>query len=381
MAADRNLGPNQGLVGEPGSRNRLSTPALILDLDRMERNLKTMASVCEARGVGLRPHAKAHKSLHIAKMQVAAGALGICCATLGEAEAIAPAVAGTLITSPMTSDAKIGRLLALNARSTDLMTVVDNREHAVRLDAAAGRHGKPLKVLVDMDIGQRRTGVVSVEAAADLAQSIAGLSTLELVGVQAYAGHIQHLPDYRERAAASRENAEAVRAAVEHLRRSGLGIAIVTGAGTGSCETDAATGIYTELQAGSYLFMDAQYDEVPITGADAHPFQTALFVQASVVSANHQGQATTDGGTKSFATDGPAPVIARGAPAGASYRFSGDEFGCVVLPAPGEPLSIGAPVECVVPHCDTTVNLHNFYHCVRGDTLVDIWPIDARGRY
>ncbi len=381
MTEDRDLGPNRDLIGKPGSRRDLSTPALILDLDRMEANLAAMADFCAAREVGLRPHAKAHKTLAIARMQMELGALGVCCATLGEAEAIAPAVPGVLVTSPMASAAKTGRLVALNLAAVDLMAVVDDPDHAARLDDAARARGKPLKVLVDIDVGQRRTGAVSVEAAAELGQRIGGLANLELVGVQAYAGHIQHLADYRERMAASRRGADIVRAVAARLRGAGLEAPIVTGAGTGSCETDSAGGVYTELQAGSYLFMDAQYDQVPITEAEPHPFANALFVQSAVISANHPGQATTDGGMKSFATDGPAPVIISGAPSGASYRFSGDEFGCVEYSGTDAALSVGDLVECVVPHCDTTVNLHDFYHCVRGETLVDIWPIDARGRY
>jgi len=167
---------------------------------------------------------------------------------------------------------------------------------------------------------------------------------------------------------------------VEALEATGLEPAIVTGAGTGTYEIDTELGLYTELQAGSYIFMDVEYADAALWPDGGRPFETALFVQTTVVSANHSGQATTDAGLKAFATDGPLPLIARGAPEGATYRFTGDEFGCITLP-PGEELALGTVVECMVPHCDPTVNLHNYYHCVRGDVLVDIWPIDARGKY
>jgi D-serine deaminase-like pyridoxal phosphate-dependent protein len=157
-------------------------------------------------------------------------------------------------------------------------------------------------------------------------------------------------------------------------------VPIVSGAGTGTFDLDPEARVLTELQVGSYVFMDVDYHRALADGRNAPPFETALFVSTAVVSVNAPGYVTCDGGLKCFATDGPAPEPASGAPRGSRYEFFGDEHGRLVLP-PGAPKPpLGAIVECVTPHCDPTVNLHDFYHVVRGDTLVDIWPVDARGR-
>ena len=382
MSARPGLGVNEALIGVPGSRWRLNTPALVLDLDLMEKNLDAMARLAAGRGVGLRPHAKAHKSLAIARRQVEAGALGVCCATVGEAEVMAGGgIDNVLVTSPITAAGKMRRLAALNTGAQGLMAVADNAAAVAELDAAAAAAGKALKMLVDVDIGQRRTGTVGVEGALAVARRIRDSQFLEFVGIQAYAGHIQHIEDYGARQAAATGAMEEAKAVAAGLAADGLEVSMITGAGTGTHDIDAGTGTYTELQAGSYLFMDAQYGAVSLKAGGAAPFAVSLFVQSTVISANRAGQATTDGGLKAFATDGPAPVIAAGAPPGAAYAFTGDEFGCVVFADNGQGMTPGDVVECVVPHCDPTVNLYDFYHCVRGDTVVDIWPIDARGRY
>lgn len=373
-------GPNTALIGQAGSRRRLATPALVLDLDLFDANKARMARFCAAQKISLRPHAKSHKSVEIGRQQMAAGAVGVCCATLGEAEAMAAAgIAGVLVTSPVAGDTKIARLAALAARTPDLMAVADHPQSVSALSEAMPQTA-PLKVLVDVDIGHGRTGVADTAAAVDLARRIDGADKLQFAGVQAYGGHLQHMADAAVRAAATVGAAERLRAVIGALRAVGLDPAIVTGAGTGTYETDAALGLYTELQAGSYIFMDVQYADPGLWPHGEPPFEPALFVQSTVVSANHPGYVTTDAGLKAFATDGPAPLIARGAPDGAAYSFSGDEFGRVSLPRGGA-LPLGAVVDCMVPHCDPTVNLHDHYHCVRGDTLVDIWPIGARGKY
>jgi D-serine deaminase-like pyridoxal phosphate-dependent protein len=374
-------GPNAALLGEPGSRKRLATPALIVDLDILEENIARMAGFCEAQSISLRPHAKSHKCIEICRRQIAAGAVGICCATLGEADVMAAGgIANILVTSPVAGSAKIGRLVAVNASIPDLIAVSDHADNVAALNAAAAAVDETLKLLVDLDIGQNRTGVTSVEAAVALARQIDTAPFLEFAGVQAYGGHLQHIPDYSARAAAAEEASSRLRDVIDALDAAGLEPAIVTGAGTGTFEIDAKRGLYNELQAGSYVFMDVEYADDALWPDGGPLFDAALFVQTTVISANRPGQATTDAGLKAFATDGPLPIIAQGAPADAGYKFTGDEFGCVTLP-PGEDLALGSVVECVAPHCDPTVNLHDHYHCVRGDTLVDIWPIDARGKY
>ena len=374
-------GPNTALIGQPRSRWRLATPALVVDLDGLEENMARMAGFCEAHNIALRPHAKSHKSVEICRRQIAAGAVGICCATLGEAEVMAAAgIAKATITSPVTGGTKIERLVALNSSTTGLIAVSDHPDNVQALNLAAQAENAPLKLLVDLDIGHHRTGAATVDAAVELARRIDTASHLEFAGVQAYGGHLQHMPNFSVRITAAVEASQRLRDAIEALDAAGLEPAIVTGAGTGTYEIDTELGLYNELQAGSYIFMDVEYADVALWPDGGRPFDTALFVQTTVVSANHSGQVTTDAGLKAFATDGPPPVLSRGAPDGATYSFTGDEFGCITLP-PGEELALGSVVECMVPHCDPTVNLHDYYHCVRGDNLVDIWRVDARGKY
>jgi len=384
MAAD--LGPNAHLIGVAGSRDRLNTPALLLDLDALERNIAAMAAFARAHGVALRPHSKTHKSVEIARRQIAAGAVGICCATLGEAEVIAGAgIPGVLITSPVVQPDKVARLIALNAKAEGLMVVADDPANVSALAAAAAAAGRPLTVIVDVEVGSRRTGVQSAQAATALARQIADNESLRFGGIQGYAGNLQHKYDYAERKALSDEMTAWLRQVADALAAEGLPPAIVAGAGTGTHELDARAGLMTDLEVGSYAVMDVDYDAVALREDDARPFEDALFVRASVVSATHDDFAVTDAGLKAFATDAPSPPrIARGAPEGSTYGFAGDEHGRVFYPAAAEGtgprLAIGDAVECVTPHCDPTVNLYDHYHVVRGDTLVEIWPVDARGR-
>ncbi len=376
------LGPNASVIGKPGSRHALDTPALVVDLDALERNAAAMAAHARAAGVALRPHAKTHKSAHIARMQIEAGALGVCCATLGEAEAMVEAgVPGVHITSPQVTPAKLARLTALHARPhAGLSIVVDHPENLVELARAARRAGKVLDVLVDFSAGHARTGCASEADLVALARAAVAAEGLAFRGIQSYSGNLQHIPVRAERRARTLAQLERLRGVVARLRDGGIAVPIITGAGTGTFDLDPEARLFTELQVGSYVFMDVDYLRAMRDGRNAPPFETALFVATSVVSVNAPGYVTTDAGLKSFATDGPAPEMAAGAPPGSRYEFFGDEHGKLILP-PGAPRPpLGAMVECVTPHCDPTVNLHDVYHIVRGDTLVDIWPVDARGK-
>ncbi|HET6518537.1 MAG TPA: DSD1 family PLP-dependent enzyme [Geminicoccaceae bacterium] len=382
----RDLGPNARLIGVPGSRAQLDTPALLIDLDRLERNVARMAEHARRTGRALRPHAKTHKSVEIARRQVAAGALGQCCATLGEAEVLVDGgIAGVLITAQLVTEPKIQRLVALHARAEGLMAVADHPDGVAAFAAAfEGSAARPLGVVVDVDCGRHRTGVASEADAVELARRIAAAPGLRFAGIQAYAGHLQHVADFGERRAkalAVREQLRSLRAA---LAAEGLRPGIVTGVGTGTYAPDSEDDTFTELQTGSYVFMDVDYWNAMARDPGPVPFETALFVQVAVISTNAEGWVTTDGGFKVFATDGPKPEIAAGAPAGSRYIYMGDEHGGVLPPegaAAAERPALGARIECVTPHCDPTVNLHDVYHVVRGDTLVDIWPVDARGRH
>ena len=374
------FGVNAHLLNVPGGRLRLNTPSLVVDLDRLEENIALMARLCRERSIALRPHAKTHKSAEIARRQLAAGAVGICCAKLGEAETLAAGGIGALlVTSPVVTAEGCRRLAALNARCPDLMVVADSEASLAGLAGAAAASGRPLKVLVDLDVGQHRTGIAPGDGAIALAAAIAATPGLGLAGIQGYAGHLMHVHDRGAREAGTL----AVMAMLAEMRAAlearGLPCAIVTGGGTGSFDLDPAAGVLTDLQAGSYVFMDRQYDDVWTESGGESPFATALFVQATVVSANLPGLATTDAGLKAFATDAGAPRIESGAPAGTRYIFRGDEHGQLEFAGENR-LAVGAVVACAVPHCDPTANLYDFDHVVRGDTLVDIWPVDARGR-
>ena len=374
----RQKGPNEALIGRADGRSRLQTPALVVDHGVLMDNIARMAKVARDHGVALRPHAKAHKSVEIARRQVAAGAVGVSCATLGEAEVmVAGGLPGVLITSPVVTTDKVRRLIQLagRARSGAIMVVADHPENVADLAGAAADLGAPLPVLVDVNVGQDRTGAASVVAAVRLAGDIRDAPGLALAGLQAYAGHIQHIPDRAGRAQAAAAVQAQVANIVRAADRDGLRFPVVTGGGTGSHDMDAASGVFTELQPGSYVFMDAEYSRVVAGGASS--FQVSLTVQTTVVSANHRDWVTVDGGTKCFATDAGVPMVASGADPAGTYRFFGDEHGRLVHA--GRSPHLGARVEFVTPHCDPTVNLHNLYHVADGDLLVDIWPIDARG--
>ncbi len=371
---------NQDLVGVPGGRAKIQTPALVIDLDVFERNVAQMAEHASAVGVSLRPHAKTHKSVEVSRRQIAAGALGVCAAKLGEAEALAAGgIASILITSPVVTEAGIARLMTLNAHMPELMVVCDNGSVAKRLDAAAQASGRKLRVLVDIDPGLGRTGIKPAYAPG-LVSQIARARGLEFLGLQCYAGQVQHLELPNERREKSLGVMKELVALRDTLTKDGIAPKIVSGGGTGTFDIDPDAHVLTELQVGSYIFMDRQYNEVWEKPGDRVPFATSLFVQTTVISANRNGLATTDAGYKAFATDAGPPAIASGAPEGATYFFFGDEQGGVIYSEEKAKLKPADVLTCVAPHCDPTVNLYDVYHAVRGDTLEALWPIEGRGR-
>ena len=367
------------LIGRQGSRLSLNTPVLGIARDTRQRNIDAMAAFARDNGMALRPHAKTHKSADIAKLQLAAGAVGVCCAKLGEAEALAEGgVQNILITSPVVTPQAIARLIALNGKISQLRVVADNPDNVDALAAATKAAGRALDVVVDIDPGIRRTGVPSAEAALELTQRIAAAETLRFAGVQYYCGAQQHIESYVDRRAAIADRTEYLRGVVETLSRAGYVPEIITGGGTGTHRIDAELGVLTELQAGSYVFMDKQYNDCDLDGGGGKPFETSLFVDAHVISANSSSMATIDAGFKALSTDGGLPVVMDGAPAGAMFVFMGDEHGALI--APDHVFRIGDHVSLAVPHCDPTVNLYEAYHVVRDGALIDIWPVSARGR-
>lgn len=366
------------LIGQQGSRADLNTPVLVLDADALDRNIAAMAELVAARGVGLRPHAKTHKSVDIAKRQLAAGAAGVCCAKIGEAEVLAGGgVTGILITSPVAAPQAIERLAALANSAEGLMAVVDHPAVATRIAATLETS---LDVIIDIDPGIARTGVASPEAAVALAEAIAALPNLHYRGVQYYCGSQQHIESFAERRAVIAERTAYLQSVIAALTEAGHKPEIVTGSGTGTHRIDLDLGVFTELQAGSYVFMDKQYGDCDLTGDGSIPFETSLGVDTRVVSANHSGLVTIDAGIKSLSTDGGVAVVRRGAPETAFFAFMGDEHAALIAPGIGNALAPGDPVTLTVPHCDPTVNLYDHYHVVEGETLVAIWPVSARGR-
>jgi D-serine deaminase-like pyridoxal phosphate-dependent protein len=372
---------NEDLIGAPGGRAKLATPALVVDLDVLERNIAAMAAHARKSGVALRPHAKTHKSVEIAKLQIAAGALGICCAKLGEAEALADGgIDSILITSPVVTERGIARLIALNGRMRELMAVCDNPAVATRLADAVRASGKTLKIVVDIDPGLGRTGIRPGDGALALVEQVARSEGLQYAGLQCYAGQVQHMESPNERRDKSLSAMKELGGLRDQLKVRGFAPKIISGGGTGTFDIDPDARVLSELQVGSYVFMDRQYNDVWEKPGDRVPFETSLFVQTTVISANRDGLATTDGGFKAFATDAGVPAIASGAPEGATYFFFGDEQGGIFYDASKRKLVPGDVIACIAPHCDPTVNLYDRYHVVRGDTLLFIWPVEGRGK-
>jgi D-serine deaminase-like pyridoxal phosphate-dependent protein len=356
----------------------LATPCLVLDRAVFESNLARMAELARAAGKALRPHAKAHKSSEIGRRQIAAGAIGLSCVTLKEAEAMARAgVPSLLVTSPVVPEAALQRLGDVLGIAGELMVVADDPANVAALEAVAARSGRTLAVLVDVDVGQGRTGVGNSTAAVAVAQAVQAAPHLQFRGVQAYYGHLQHVPSHAERLARAQEQWARLENIILALCEAGLPAEIVSGGGTGTAALDLAQGPFTEVQPGSYLFMDRQYGSVDL--GQSHGFDTALGILSHVVSAQRPGCAVIDAGLKAMATDaGPADFL-DGVPPGSSYRFMGDEHGGVLTETPDAALRPGDRVLLRAPHCDPTVNLHDAIHVVEDNRPTEVWRIDARG--
>jgi D-serine deaminase-like pyridoxal phosphate-dependent protein len=261
------------------------------------------------------------------------------------------------------------------------MCVVDHPDNVRAIGAAAAAAGgRPLRLVIAVDPGAHRTGVASPAAAVAVLEAIREQPALIYAGVQYYCGKQQHIASFAERSAVIAERAIQVRGVIAALTEAGGAPEIVTGGGTGTHRIDAELDLFTELQVGSYVFMDGEYLACDLTGdGKGPPFETTLMVDARVVSANTPGMVTIDAGIKAFATDAGLPELLTGAPAGTTYGFMGDEHGALraaegALPALGEMVSLAAP------HCDPTVNLYDIYHVVQGDTLRALWPVAGRGR-
>jgi len=354
----------------------VDTPALIVELDALERNIAAMAAAVEDRGMRLRPHAKSHKSPDIARRQIAAGAVGICCQKVGEAEAfVAAGVTDVLITNEIVGAAKLARL-ALLSRNASLGVLVDDRANVAALAAAMRAAGASIDVLVEVDVGAHRCGVLPGAPALELARAIAGGSGLRFAGLHAYQGAAQHLRRPAERRAAIARAAELAFETKALIEQAGIECATVTGAGTGTFTLERDSGIYTELQPGSYVFMDADYGRNEHADGEIR-FEQSLFVWTTVMSTPAPDRAIVDAGLKAFAVDSGMPLVAR-AP-GLELVKASDEHGLLrIAPGAAGP-RLGERLKLVPGHCDPTVNLYDWIVAVRNDRVESLWPVAARG--
>ena len=355
----------------PGmAEHEVDTPALLVDLDALEFNLDRMAALLDGTGVRLRAHAKTHKSPVIAHMQAARGAIGQCVQKVAEAEIMAwGGIQDILVSNEVVGPAKLARLMALSGVA-HVAVCADCDAGVDRIADAAACAGVRQDVLVEIDTGHGRCGVAPGPDAVALAERIAASSHLRFAGLQAYHGAAQHMRTLDERTAAIGAGAEATRRTVEQLRQRGLVCDIVGGGGTGSFELEAASGVFTEIQAGSYAFMDADYGRNH--GGASAGFRQSLFVLATVMS-TRPGRAVVDAGHKAVAIDSGYPLVWQ--KPGLAYTGASDEHGVLT----GDGLALGEPVRLVPGHCDPTVDRHDWYVGIRAGRVVRVWPVAARG--
>jgi 3-hydroxy-D-aspartate aldolase len=372
------------VLSEPVPLEALPTPALVIDADAFERNLDRMTRFLASRGKGMRPHAKTHKCPLIAQAQLARGAVGVCAAKVSEAAALVNAgVYRVLVTSPV-ADAARAQLVAALAREAcaadeqaAIDVVVDSRFGLDLLRAAVGP-GDRVGVLIDVDVAMGRTGTRDRALILELAAQAAATPGLSFRGIQHYAGQVMHLEGRDARRERSLRLWDTVREVVDALSTRGLAPGIVTGGGTGTYDIDCDVPCLTDLQVGSFIFMDQQYRI--IDGPDRplfDDFEVALQVVTTAISQPREGLITVDGGYKAFASDAGAPVPVD--LPGVDYRFAGDEHGVLIRQADGVLPRLGDRVRFVAPHCDPTVNLYDAYWVCRAGEVREIWPIAARG--
>jgi D-serine deaminase-like pyridoxal phosphate-dependent protein len=356
----------------------IDTPALIVDLDAFEGNIAAMTEAVRGKGVRLRPHAKSHKCPEIAKLQIAHGAIGICCQKVGEAEAfVAAGVTDVLVTNEIVGAQKLARLAAL-ARAASIGVLVDDSGSVVELAKAAARAGSAIEVLVEVDVGAHRCGVTPGASALELARAVVSHAAegLRFGGLHAYQGAAQHLRRPAERRAAIARAVEYARDTKVLIENAGIACPTVTGAGTGTFLLERDSGVYTELQPGSYIFMDADYGRNELdSGAPA--FAQSLYVWTTVMSAPAADRAIVDAGLKAFSVDSGLPLVAD-RPELICTKAS-DEHGVLEIPAGAAKLRIGDKLRLIPGHCDPTVNLYDWLVGVRGAYVECVWPVSARG--
>jgi 3-hydroxy-D-aspartate aldolase len=360
------------------SLDEVDTPALIVDLDAFEHNLHRLAERVQGTGVRLRPHAKTHKCPVIALKQIELGAVGVCCQKVSEAEAMVyGGVPDVLVTNEIVGRQKLRRLMSL-AGTARIGVCVDDPAQIADLEAAASEAGIDLPVHVEINMGGNRCGVEPGRPAVELAKRIGETRRLRFAGLQAYHGSAQHLRGWDERQAAIAGAVDKARLTRDLLADAGIPCDNITGAGTGTFEFEVGSGVYTELQCGSYIFMDADYGRnLDRDGAPIRSFEPSLFVWATVMSRPTDDRAIVDAGLKALAFDSGPPTV-WDEPA-AIYERASDEHGRLGITSATNRLKLGDKVKLVPGHCDPTVNLYDWYVGIKGDRVAAIWPITARG--
>ncbi len=354
----------------------VDTPALVVDLDAFERNLRRMMDAVAGSGVRVRAHSKTHKCPVIARLQMAAGALGVCCQKVSEAEAMVEGGIGdVLVSNEVVGAAKLARLAEL-ARRARVGVCVDNARNVRDLDAACRAAGTKLDAYVEVDVGARRCGVPPGESAAALAREVAARAHLRFAGLQAYHGAAQHVRSMTERREQIAQAAQAAQATRSRIEAEGIACPLVTGAGSGSFMFEIDSGVFDEIQPGSYVFMDADYARNE--WADPLPrFEHALFVLATVMSRPVPERAVLDAGLKASSVDSGLPLVWQRP--GLAYVRASDEHGVIDIATGATAPALGEKILLIPGHCDPTVNLYDWYVCMRDGRVEALWPITARG--
>ncbi|MEL6620369.1 MAG: 3-hydroxy-D-aspartate aldolase BhcC, partial [Pseudomonadota bacterium] len=370
------------IPAKPGmDEAEIQTPCLVLDLDALERNIKKMGDYAKAHGMRHRVHGKMHKSVDVAHLQVElGGACGVCCQKVSEAEVFARGgIKDVLVSNQVRDPAKIDRLARMPKLGARTICCVDDIENVADLSEAAQRHGTQIECLVEIDCGAGRCGVTTTPAVVEIAKAIDAAPGLKFAGIQAYQGAMQHLDSYEEREAKIAVAVAQVKDAVDTLKAEGLDCDIVGGGGTGSYYFESNSGVYNELQCGSYAFMDADYGRILDKDGnriDRGEWENAFFILTSVMSHAKADKAIVDAGLKVQSVDSGLPVIF--GRDDVEYIKCSDEHGVVM--DPGGVLKVNDKLKLVPGHCDPTANVHDWYVGVRGGKVETVWPVSARGR-
>ncbi len=370
------------IPAKPGmDESDIQTPCLVLDLDALERNIKKMGDYAAAHGMRHRVHGKMHKSVDIAKLQeTLGGACGVCCQKVSEAEVFARGgIRDVLVSNQVREPAKIDRLARLPKLGARAIVCVDDIANVAELSDAAQRHGTVIECLVEIDCGAGRCGVTTTPAVVEIAQAIDAAEGLKFAGIQAYQGAMQHMDSYEDRKAKIDAAVAMVKDAVDTLKTHGIACDIVGGGGTGSYYFESNSGVYNELQCGSYAFMDADYGRILDKDGkriDQGEWENAMFILTTVMSHAKADKAIVDAGLKVQSVDSGLPFIY--GRDDVEYIKCSDEHG-VVMDSQGV-LKVNDKLKLVPGHCDPTANVHDWYVGVRNGTVETVWPVSARGR-